>query len=180
MKNRIDKMISSFGLAFGMGGGSYISRLLGSKEYDEANKVATVSMGTILFLGALFTVYGLIFLEPLLQFFGATPSIMSFAKDYGLYIMLGAIFTMGNMTLNNMLRGEGSAKISMIGQLTGAILNIILDPILIFGLGWGIAGAAIATSFSQAVTFTILISRYIRHHSVVKMGLKYFKYSKYM
>ncbi len=171
-------LISSFGLAFGMGGGSYISRLLGSKEYDKVNKVTTVSIGTTFILGALFTVFGLIYLEELLAFFGASQSIMDFAKDYGLYIVIGSIFTMSNMTLNNMLRGEGSAKISMIGQAVGAILNIILDPILIFVLDWGIAGAAIATSFSQAVTFVILMSKYLRHQSVAKINIKFFKPSK--
>lgn len=171
-------LISSFGLAFGMGGGSYISRLLGSKEYDKANKVATVSIGTTFILGALFTVFGLVYLEPLLRFFGASDSVMSMSKDYGLFIILGTIFTMSNMTLNNMLRGEGSAKISMIGQAVGAILNIILDPILIFVFDWGIAGAAIATSFSQFVTFTILMSKYLRQHSIAKINIKFFKPSK--
>lgn len=171
-------LISSFGFAFGIGGGSYISRLLGSKEYDMANKVATVSIGTTFILGALFTVFGLVLLEPLLVFFGASDSVMSMSKDYGLFIILGAIFAMSNMTLNNMLRGEGSAKISMIGQAVGAVLNIILDPILIFVLDWGIAGAAIATSFSQFVTFIILMSRYLRHHSVAKISIKFFKPSK--
>ena len=171
-------LISSVGLTFGIGGGSYISRLLGSGENKKANKVATVSIGTTLILGVVCTVLGVVFLEPLLGFFGASDSVMSMSKDYGLFIVLGSIFTMSNMTLNNMLRGEGSAKLSMIGMMVGAILNIILDPILIFVLDWGIAGAAIATSFSQLVTFVILISRYLNHHSVAKINIKYFKPTK--
>lgn len=171
-------LISSFGLAFGMGGGSYISRLLGSNEHDKANRVATVSLGTTIILGVVFTIFGLTFLEHLLGFFGASVSIMSMAKSYGMYIIIGSVFTMSNMTLNNLLRGEGSAKLSMIGMMIGSILNIILDPIFIFVFDWGISGAAIATVLSQFVTFTILISRYLFHHSIVRISIKFFKPEK--
>lgn len=171
-------LVSAFGLAFGMGGGSYISRLLGSNSKNEANKVASVSFITSISIGLIFTIFSVIFMEPLLSFFGALNGVMKMSKSYGLYILLGSIFTMGNMTMNNMLRAEGSSKLSMIGMAVGAILNIILDPIFIFVLDLGIAGAAIATSLSQLVTFIILISRYLSHHSVAKIGFKYFRPSK--
>ncbi len=171
-------VISAFGLAFGMGGGSYISRLLGKDHKIEANKVATVSFITSISVGLLFMIVSLLFMEPLLKFFGASDGIMEMAKSYGLYILLGSILIMGNMTMNSMLRAEGSAKLSMIGMAVGAILNIILDPVFIFVLDLGIAGAAIATSLSQLVTFIILISRYFSHRSIAKIGFKYFRPSK--
>lgn len=171
----ITMLVSSFGLAFGMGGGSYVSRLMGKKNHDEANRVGTVAIFSSIGTGIVFTIFAIIFMEPILTFFGASGDVMGMAKAYGLYILLGSTFAMSNMTLNNLLRAEGSAVLSMIGMATGAVLNIILDPIFIFGFGWGIEGAAIATSFSQFVTFVILVSRYVNHHSVVRVGLKYFK-----
>lgn len=171
-------LISAFGLAFGMGGGSYISRLLGRDRKIEANKVATVSFITSIFVGLFFMILSLIFMEPLLKFFGASDGIMEMAKSYGLYILLGSILIMGNMTMNSMLRAEGSAKLSMIGMAVGAVLNIILDPIFIFVLDLGISGAAIATSLSQLVTFIILISRYLNNRSIAKIAFQYFRPSK--
>lgn len=174
----VTMLMSSVGLAFGIGGGSYISRLLGQGDFKETNKVATVSLFTSMLLGFLFLIAGVSFLEPLLSMLGATENMMGMAKEYGFYIILGSIFTMSNMTLNNLLRGEGSGKISMIGQGTGSVLNIILDPIFIFVFGWGIAGAAIATTLSQFVTFTILMYKYLSRQSVAKIGFSYFKPSK--
>lgn len=171
-------LISSFGLAFGIGGGSYISRLLGDKDYTKANEVASTAFFTTLLLGIVFTIGGITFLEEILRFFGASAGIMAMAKDYGLYIVLGTVFTMSNMALNNMLRSEGSARISMTGQAAGAVINIILDPIFIFGFGWGIAGAAVATSLSQGITFIILLSKYLKRQSVAQISLLYFKPSK--
>lgn len=171
-------LISSFGLMFGMGGASYISRLLGKGQKEEADKVGSVALHTSLAAGLVFTVLTVAFMEPLLRFFGASDALMSLSKDYGLYILLGSVFQMSNMTMNNMLRAEGSAKLSMIGMGAGALLNIILDPIFIFGLDLGIAGAAMATSLSQVVTFIILITRYLSHHSVINISFHNFKPSR--
>lgn len=168
-------LVSSFGLAFGIGGGSYISRLLGMKQSEKANEVGSVAFVTAIIVGIIYTISALVFIEPLLSFFGASSEVMELAKSYGMYIILGSMFTMGNMTMNNMLRAEGSGKLSMIGMTVGAVLNIALDPLFIFTFGLGISGAAMATVLSQIVTFTILISRYLNHHSVVKIGLSHFK-----
>jgi len=173
-------LISSLGLTFGIGGGSYLSRLMGKKDFKEANKVATVSLVTAIIFGIGFTITALIFIEPILTFFGADASIMEMSKQYGRFIILGSVFTMGNMVLNNMLRAEGSATYSMIGQATGSVLNIALDPLFIFVFGWGIAGAAFATMLSQIVSFMILLSRYLMHKSVIRINLSYFKPTKLM
>lgn len=171
-------LVSSFGLMFGIGGGSYISRLLGMNKKELANKVGSVAFFTAIIVGLLFTITASIFLVPLLRFFGASDVVMELSKSYGRYILLGSVFSMGNMTMNNMLRAEGSGKLSMIGMGIGSILNIILDPIFIFTFDLGISGAAIATTISQFVTFSILLSKYLSHHTVIKIKLFNFKPSR--
>ncbi len=166
---------SAIGLAFGMGGGSYISRLLGSNKGKEANKVASVSFFTGLIVGLVVIIANLIFLEPVLNFFGANDSTLELAKEYGRFIIVGYVFTILNMVMNNSLRSEGSSKYSMIGMAFGSILNIVLDPILIFVFDLGIEGAAIATTISQAASTLLLLSFYIRKKSIVKIGIQYFK-----
>ncbi len=163
---------SSIGLAFGMGGGSYLSRLLGKGDTLEAEKTVSTSMFSGVVIGIVFMAVGLIFIEPMLSLFGADASIMDMTKTYGFYIFLGIIPSVCNMVLNNLLRSEGSAKLSMIGMATGSLLNIILDPIFIFVFDWGIAGAAIATSLSQTVSFVILLSNYLRKKTIVRMSIK--------
>lgn len=163
--------LSAIGLTFGIGGGSYISRLLGESEKNKASKVASTSFFVALAIGIATTIFGIMFIEQILTLFGATSTIMPLAKEYGIYIMLGASAQIVNMTLNNLLRSEGSAKQSMIGMLIGAVLNIALDPIFIFVFGLGVKGAAIATTISQFVTMFILLSQYIRAKSILSIAL---------
>lgn len=167
-------LVSSFGLAFGIGGGSYISRLLGKNDKEEANRVGTVALFTAIIVGIAFTLLSLVFFEPILTFFGASDDVMEMSKSYGLFILLASVFTMGNMTMNNILRAEGSAKLSMIAMVIGSLLNVALDPLFIFTFDLGISGAAMATALSQMVTFAILISRYLGHHTMIKIHRKYF------
>lgn len=155
-------LFSAIGLGFGMGGGSYVSRLLGMNKRHESNQVATVSLITAMSIGIVGSLTCIIMIEPILGFFGADAEVMNMSKEYGQFILIGSIFSVGNMTLNNLLRSEGSGKLSMMGQLTGALLNIALDPIFIFTFGLGIRGAAMATALSQMVAFSILISKYIK------------------
>ena len=163
---------SSIGLAFGIGGGSYISRLLGKGNIPEAERTVATALFSGALAGLIFMTAGIIFLEPILTVFGADASIMELTKEYGFIIFLGIMPSVLNMVLNNLLRAEGSSKLSMIGMATGALLNIILDPIMIFVFDWGIAGAAIATSLSQCVTSVILISNYLRKKTVLKIKIK--------
>lgn len=174
----VTMLISSIGLCFGIGGGTFLSRLLGNKDYKKANEVASTALFTSVIISIIFTILSIIFIEPLLTLFGASTTIMNLAKSYGFYILLGSLFQMGNMTMNNLLRSEGSAKMSMIGMATGAIINIVLDPIFIFGLNLGIAGAAIATTISQGITFIILISQFLRHKTITRINIKFFSPSK--
>ncbi|NDL66955.1 MATE family efflux transporter [Anaerotalea alkaliphila] len=166
-------LTSAFGLAFGIGGGSYLSRLLGQSDLKKADAAASVSLFSAVGFGILFTLLCLWRMEGVLELFGARGAVLEEAKAYGFHILLGSTFAMGNMTLNNLLRSEGSAKLAMVGMGVGSILNVFLDPLFIFGFGWGIGGAALATTLSQGVTFLIQLSHYRKGRSVIRIGLRH-------
>lgn len=167
-------IISAIGLTFGVGSASFISRLLGEDDKEMANRVSTTSIITTFILGIVMAVVGLYYLRPLLRIFGATDAIMPYAVNYTAIIIIGSIFTMSNMNMNNMIRAEGSAKMSMIALTTGAILNIILDPILIFAFNMGIAGASTATVIAQSVSTVMLIVFYKSDKSVLDFKIREF------
>jgi putative MATE family efflux protein len=167
-------VFGAIGLSFGIGGGSYVSRLLGEQRRQEAEKVLATCTVLSFIVGLSLTILGIVFIEPVLKIFGATDTIMPLAKDYGAFIALGGVGQVLNMNFNNMLRSEGSAKNSMIGMAVGSIVNIILDPIFIFVFGWGIKGAAIATSLSQFITTGILLYQYLGGKTILKLCLKKF------
>ncbi len=160
------------GLTIGIGGGSYISRLLGKNESKKASSVVSSLFFLSFIIGLIFSILAMIFIKPILTLLGASSSIMPLAYQYGFFILFGSTFQIINMTLNNLLRAEGSAKNSMIGMMSGALLNIILDPIFIFGLGLGIKGAAIATSISQLVSTLVLVYQYLSKRSVLRISVK--------
>ncbi|MEA4846290.1 MAG: MATE family efflux transporter [Clostridiaceae bacterium] len=149
-------VIQAIGFTFGMGSGNYISRLLGQKKNKYASQVAATGFFSALILGTILSLLGLLFLEPLTFALGATDTIAPYAKDYIRYILIGVPYMTSAFVLNNILRFQGSAFYAMLGIGTGALLNIVLDPILIFRLGMGTGGAALATIISQFVSFCIL------------------------
>ena len=126
-------MIQAIGFTLGMGSGNYISRSLGDRNGGEADKSAATAFFTALIIGILITVFGLTFLRPLVFLLGATETIAPYAMDYGIYILIAAPFMMSSFVMNNILRAQGNAMYSMIGITAGGILNMILDPVLIFG-----------------------------------------------
>lgn len=150
-------LIQAISFFFGHGGGNYISRELGMRHRKNAEEMADTSFFLAIICGILFIVFGYIFMEPLLLFLGATKTILNESKDYFSYILLSTPFIMGSYVLNNQMRFQGNARLGMIGITSGAILNVILDPILIFVFQLEIQGAAIATAFSQALSFGILL-----------------------
>ncbi len=167
---------SAIGLSLGIGGGSYMSRLLGARERHNAEKVLATIFVLGIFLGLLTTTLNYIFMEEIFGFFGDKEDIHEMTMGYGKYILFGYTFMILCMILNNSLRSEGSARFQMIGMMAGSILNIILDPILIFGLDMGIEGAAIATTISNIFSFLILISVYLRKRSILKIKLSNFSF----
>jgi len=171
-------LLSGIGLMYGMGSASFVSRLLGEKKTKKANEVASTTFITSIVSALLLILILLIFLTPILKLLGATDTIMPFAFNYGKILSMGALFTIINMVMNNLLRAEGSAKYSMIALATGAILNIALDPIFIFSFNLGIKGAAIATVVAQAISSILLLSFFVNRKSLLHLSIKYFKPSK--
>lgn len=149
-------IIQATGFFFGQGAGNYISRALGAQKRDDAEKMAATGFFLAFFFGCVISAVGLLNLERLALFLGATDTILEYACDYLRFILLGTPFMVSSIMLNNLLRFQGSAIFSMIGMVTGAALNIILDPIFIQVLGLEVRGAALATMISQIVSFIVL------------------------
>lgn len=148
--------IQALGFFFGHGSGNYISRKLGAGEYEVASVMASTGFAYAFACGLLVTALGLVFLEPLSCLLGSTPTILPYTKSYLKIILFGAPFMTSSLVLNNQLRFQGSASYAMVGIVTGAVINIILDPLLIFSFHMGIAGAAAATVSSQIISFGLL------------------------
>lgn len=151
-------MIQAFGFFCGHGSGNYISRQLGAHNFEDASKMSATGFVTAFVLGLGILVVGFLFTDPLLRIMGSTETILPYARSYMRIILIGAPYMTASLVLNNQLRFQGSAFYSMIGITTGAVLNIGLDPLFIFVLDMGVAGAALATIISQFVSFCLLIA----------------------
>lgn len=149
-------MIQAIGFTLGMGSGNNISRALGNREEDRAGVFAAVAFYTAAIIGIVILVFGTLFSRQMVYLLGATPTIAPYAQQYARYILIAAPFMMTSFVMNNILRAQGNAVFAMIGITTGGILNMILDPLFIFGFRMGISGAAVATMLSQMVSFGIL------------------------
>ncbi len=168
----LQSIIQAVGYGFAMGAGSLVSRCLGKKEDDEAGKYTSSAFFAAFFAGLFLMLVGLIDLPGLLTLFGSTDTILPYAVDYAFIILLGAPVMCSSFVLNNTMRAEGKAVFSMVGLTVGGVLNIVLDPILIFGAGMGVSGAALATVISQCVGFFVLLSFYLSGRSIVKLSLR--------
>ena len=169
-------VIQAVGFFFGQGSGTFISRALGKKDYEEAGFMAATGFYSALAIGAVITVLGLIFLEPLAYLLGSTETILPHTKAYLGVILLGAPWMTASFVLNNQLRFQGGAAYAMVGITTGAVLNIILDPILIFWADLGVAGAGWATIVSQFISFCLLLAG-CRKGSNIRIRLKNFRFN---
>ena len=149
-------IIQAVGFFFGQGSGTFISRALGEKNQKEAEEMAATGFCASLLIGLVICILGQIFLEPLAYLLGSTDTILPHTKAYLQVILIGAPWMTTSFVLNNQLRFQGGAMYAMVGITVGAVLNIILDPILIFSAGLGVAGAGWATIISQFVSFCLL------------------------
>ena len=149
-------LMQAIGFFFGHGSGNYISRELGAKRHDNARNMASMGFFSCFFAGCIVCIIGLLLLQPIALGLGSTPTILPYTERYMGIIFLGAPFFMSSLTLNNQLRLQGNARHAMVGIVTGALLNVVLDPVLIFAAGMGITGAALATVIGQVVSFCIL------------------------
>ena len=174
----LDQLIMMCGSMLAMGANSYIARLLGEGDEKKASQVLSTSFFTAFAIGAVLLIVGNLFMVPMVRLLGATPTCEQYSIDYATYILLAAPFMACNFVMNQCLRSEGSATLSMVGMGFGGILNIILDPIFIFGLNMGVAGASLATAISKWVSFAILVFPYITRRSLLHLSIRNFKPSK--
>ncbi len=168
----LQTIVQAVGFTLGMGAGSLLARRLGEKNKKAADTYASTSFFTALAIGFVILVVGLLFTPQIMKMLGATETNLQYTIDYGNYIIWGVPVICASFVLNNILRSEGKAALSMIGLTTGGILNIILDPIFIFNLKMETAGAALATLISQIVSFLLLFSMFIFKKSNINLSIK--------
>jgi putative MATE family efflux protein len=164
-------IIQALGFMLGHGAGSIISRSLGSQNTKAATRFASTSFFTALTFGLILAVIGLTTLPHFMMLLGSTETILPHACAYARPILIAAPLMMSSLVMNNILRYEGKASFAMIGLVTGGVLNMVLDPVFIFGFGLGTAGAGIATALSQSISFCILLSMFLRGKTVSQFQL---------
>ena len=168
-------IIQAIAFMIGMGSGNEISRLLGAKKQEEAERYVAIGFFTEILLGVSIAIFSIIYIENLVYALGSTNTIAPYAISYAKYVLLGTPFIMASLGMNNMLRFQGNSFYSMLGIATGGILNMFLDPLFIYGFHMGIRGAALATTLSQIVSFSILLYQCNRMPACISVSFKNFK-----
>ena len=168
-------IIQAIAFMIGMGSGNEISRLLGAKKQEEAEHYVAIGFFTEILLGVSIAIFSIIYIENLVYALGSTKTIAPYAISYAKYVLLGTPFIMASLGMNNMLRFQGNSFYSMLGIATGGILNMFLDPLFIYGFHMGIRGAALATTLSQIVSFSILLYQCNRMPACISISFKNFK-----
>lgn len=171
----LDQLIMMCGSMLAMGANSYIARLLGEGKDQKASQVLSTSFYGAFGLGVLLLVVGTVWMREMVDLLGATATCRDYAMDYARYILIAAPFMSASFVMNQCLRSEGSATLSMIGMGFGGVLNCILDPIFIFTLDMGVEGASLATAISKLVSFAILIFPYITRRSLLRLSVRFFR-----
>lgn len=165
-------IIQAFGFMFGQGAGSILSRALGAQDKDSASAYASAGFFASFLCGIFISVIGFIWLDDIVMLLGSTVTIAPFSKTYIFYILLATPFMCSSLTLNNLLRYEGKASLGMVGLMAGVALNMIGDPILMFGLNMKIAGAGLSTALSQFVSWGILLWMFLSQKTETKISFK--------
>ena len=180
----LDQLIMMTGALFAVGANSYIARLLGQGDEKKASQVLSTAFWLAGGLSALLLLFGSVFMEEMVVLLGATPTCKQYSIDYATYVLIAAPFMATSFVMNQCLRSEGSAMLSMIGMGFGGILNCVLDPFFINGLpaiglpAMGVAGASLATMISKIVSFGILVFPYLTHRSVLRLSLRNFRFNR--
>lgn len=165
----------SIGVLFGIGGATLFSIKLGEKKQHEAEGILGNAFVLLIITGLLFSIAGQAFLKPLLTVLGASSVILPYASEYMQIILLGAVFQITSLGINNFMRADGNPRLAMLTMFMGAGTNIVLDPIFIYGFRMGMRGAAIATIISQFISFVWVISYFIGKKSRNKLRIKNLK-----
>lgn len=180
----LDQLIMMCGSMLAIGAGSYIARLLGEGKDQEASKVLSTGFYIAFAIGALLLIFGSIFMTELMTLLGATPTCLQYSKDYATYVLMAAPFMATSFVMNQCLRNEGSAILSMVGMSFGGILNVLLDALMVPGcapLGipaMGVVGASLATAISKVISFGILLFPYITRRSVLRLSLRLVRFTR--
>lgn len=174
----LDQLILMAGSMLGIGATSYISRLLGAKDEEKASSVLSAAFFAALVFGSVVLAVGTLFMDGMVTLMGATATCKQYAMDYATYVLLAAPFMAASFVMNQCLRGEGSAVLSMIGMGAGGVINCVLDPVFIFGLGMGVKGASVATAISKVISFAILITPYLRKKTILRLSYRRFKLAR--
>lgn len=173
----LGQIVVGLGLLFGNGAAAYLSRLLGQDNRKTANAVASTALYSSIGIGAIAILLSLFFLQPILRQFGALADIMPYALSYSRIYITFSIFNVFNVAMNNIVSSEGAARTAMLALMSGAVLNVILDPIFIYTLGLGVSGAAIATALSQMVSSAIYVTYILRKKSVFTFHIRECRFS---
>lgn len=169
----IQMLMMAIAMGIGIGGASIISRTMGMGDHDKAEKTLANMVTLVIISSLIFTALGLIFIDPLLRIFGASESVLPFAREYTKYILIGTVFFAFSAAMSNAIRAEGHAKFAMTIMLLASLVNIILDPIFIFEFNMGIMGAAVATVISQVIGSVMVVYYYASSISMVSFKLRY-------
>lgn len=167
-------IFQAFGFLYGQGAGSIISRLLGKKDVENARRFCSTAFFSSLIIGVTASVGCTLFLERLMLALGSTQTILPYAKAYGIYILIAGPALTTSCVMNNILRYEGAARLAMMGLTIGGLLNIALDPLLIFVFDMGISGAGLATCISQYISMVILLFMFLKKKCQCRIKFKYF------
>lgn len=173
----VQAIFQAIGFMFGHGGGSIISRHLGMGNRRTANEIANLSFATALVISVIPAILGLWFISPLMRLLGSTPTILPYSVKYGKYILISGPALALSCVLNNIMRYEGRAFYAMIGLVSGGVLNMIGDPVLMFGLHMGIDGAGLSTAVSQYISLGILLYMFLSHKTICEIHPKYLRYN---
>lgn len=168
----LQSIFQAFGFMMGHGSGSRISLKLGEGDRDAADMLFSTAFFHALAISVVIAVLGLLGLEPLMRLLGSSDTILPFSKNYGFYILISGPALVGSCVLNNVMRYEGRAVLAMVGLVTGGVLNMIGDPILMFGLGLGIDGAGLSTAISQYISFGILLYMVFSRRTISRLSLR--------
>lgn len=174
----LGQMVVGLGLLFGNGAAAYLSRLLGRGDKDMADKVASTAIYSSVAVGAAVILAAVIFLRPILELTGAIDRVMPYALAYARIYIVFSIFNVFNVAMNNIVSSEGAAKTAMLALLAGAILNVALDPVFIYALDFGVAGAAAATAISQVISTLVYLAYIFRKNSVFTFHVREGCFSK--
>ena len=169
----VQSIFQAFGFMMGHGAGSQISLRLGEGDRDAADRLFSTAFFHALVISVIVGVLGLLGLEPLMRLMGSTDTILPFSKNYGFYILISGPALVGSCVLNNVMRYEGRAVLAMFGLVTGGVLNMIGDPIFMFGFGLGIDGAGLSTAISQYISFGILLYMVFSKRTISRLSPKY-------